>query len=160
MVATQAGGDVLSIGSRRTRRQQRSRKRRAHLRKSITTAPRKSVFMVLGMAVTVIEAVGKGVRWGLLWGLIVLIALLVFCAQKGRLLLAGAGRDTLTGVMYVAEKGFRRHALLFVGLLGCGLAALTHGVAGQTSVALLFCLLGVLMCVGLWIGERREGGEE
>jgi hypothetical protein len=116
--------------------------------------------MVLGMAVTVIEAVGKGVRWGLLWGLIVLIALLVFCAQKGRLLLAGAGRDTLTGVMYVAEKGFRRHALLFVGLLGCGLAALTHGVAGQTSVALLFCLFGVLMCVGLWIGDEGEGGAE
>jgi hypothetical protein len=121
--------------------------------------PKKSVFIVVGMLVSMIEAIGRGVRWGSLWGLIVLVALLVFSAQKGRLLLAGAGRGALAGVMRVAAKGFGRDALLFVGLLGSGLAALGYLVAGKTSLAMLFCLLAVLMCVGLWIRDEIGGAE-
>src|ERR671932_459825 len=96
------------------------------------------------------EAVGRGARWGVQEGVIVLLALLVFTAEKGKIRVAGPSRSVLAGVRRVAEKGFGRDALLFVGLLGSGLAALTHLVAGKSSLAMLFCLLGVLMCVGLW----------
>ena len=158
MVATQAGG-VVSIGSRRTRRERRTRKRRAQLGKSVSTMRRKSVFIVAGMLLTVIETVGRGIRWGSLWGLIVLVALLVCSAQKGRPLLAEAGRGALAVVMRVAAKGFGRDALLFVGLLGSGLAAMTYVMVGKALLAMLFCLLGVLLCVGLWMGDKIGGAE-
>ena len=157
MVATQA--DVASIGRRLTRRERRTRKRHAHLSNSIRTTPRKSAFTVLWMLVSVKEAVGRTVRWGVQEGVIVLLALLVFTAEKGRIRLAGPSRSVLAGVRRVAEKGFGRDALLFVGLLGSGLAALTHLVAGKSSLAMLFCLLGVLMCVGLWIRDETGGAE-
>src|SRR5215217_5913132 len=157
MVATQETAGVVSTGSRRTRREHRTSKRRAQLKKSISTTPKKSVFIALGMLISVIKALGKALRWGVLWGLIVLIALLLFTEQKGRLLLAGAGRDVLAGVKQVAEKGFRRDPLLFVGLLVSGLAAVVHLLVGKTAGALLLCCLAGLFCVGLWIGK---GGEE
>jgi hypothetical protein len=155
LVATQAG--VVSVGSRRTRREHRARKRRARLKISISTAPKKSVFVAVSMLVTAVEAVGRGVSWSLLWGLIVLVALLLFAAEKGKLLLAGAGRDVLGGVIRVADKGFGQDPLLFVALLGCGSTAIAHVLAGKTSVAMLFCLLAVLTCVGLWMRRVGEG---
>ena len=157
MVATQAG--VASIGTRRTRREHRARKRRVLLGKSISTTPRKLVFIVVGMLITVIEVVGRRVRRGLLWGLIVLVALLVFTAEKGKLLLAGASRDLLDGVMPVAAKGFERDPLLFVAFLGSGLAAVAYVMVGNVSLAMLFCLLATLICVWLWIGDKRGGAE-
>ena len=157
MVATQA--DVASIGSRLTRRERRTRKRRAHLSNSIRTTPRESAFTVLWMLISVKEAVGRGARWGVQEGVIVLLALLVFTAEKGRIRVAGPSRSVLAGLRRVAEKGFGRDALLFVGLLGSGLAALTHLVAGKPSLAMLFCLLGVLLCVGLWIRDEIGGAE-
>ena len=157
MVATQA--DVASIGSRLTRRERRTRKRRAHLSNSIRTTPRESAFTVLWMLISVKEVVGRTARWGVQEGVIVLLALLAFTAEKGRIRVAGPSRDALAVVMRVAAKGFGRDALLFVGLLGSGLAALGYLVAGKTSLAMLFCLLAVLMCVGLWIRDEIGGAE-
>jgi hypothetical protein len=154
LVATQAG--VVSMGSRRTRREHRARKKRAQLKTSLSTTPRKSVFIVLSLLAAAVEALGRGVSRGLLWGLIVLIALLLFAAEKGRLLLAGSGRGVLGRTVRVADKGFGRDPLLCVGLLGCGLTAMTYVLAGKTFLAVLFCLLAVLVGVGLLI---RQGGE-
>jgi hypothetical protein len=164
MVATQEEtAGVVSTGSRRTRRERRTRKRRAQLKKSISTTPKTSVFIALGMLVTVIGAVGRALRWAVLWGLIVLIALLLFTGQKGRLLLASAGRGVFAGVKQVAEEGYRREPLLFVGLLVSGLAAVVHVMVGKASGALVFGCLAGLLGVGLWIGgggeeARRSGG--
>jgi hypothetical protein len=156
MVGTQEAR-LVSTGSRQTRREHRARKRQVQLKESINTTPKKSALVVVDLLVTVIGAVGRGISWSLLWGLIILIALSLFTAEKGKLLLAGAGRAVFSRIMPVAEKGFRRDPFLFVGLVGSGSVALTHVVMGKTAVAMLSCLLAVLMGVGLWI---RHGEEE
>jgi hypothetical protein len=77
-------------------------------------------------------------------------------AEKGWLLLARIGREVLSGVRHRADKGFARDPLLFVTLLGSTLAAVAFVMVGKVSVAMLFCLLAVLVCVGLWIGDGSE----
>jgi hypothetical protein len=154
LVATQSG--VASTGSRRTRREHRSRKRQAQLRKSIRAMPRHSAFTVLSTVISVIEVIGRGLRRGLLWGVIVLLTLLLFMAEKGRSRLASPSRSVLDGVRQAAEKGFGRDKVLFIAFLGSGLAAMAYVTMGKASLAMLCCLLAVLMGIVLLIGDKRE----
>jgi hypothetical protein len=150
---------VASPGSRRTRREHRTRKSRVQLRQALRTTPRKSAFAVLGALMGVLEVVGRGARRGLLWGLIVLLALLLDMAEKGRHLLAPLCQEALVSVRQLAEKGFGRDALLFVALLGSGLAAVAYVAVGKASLAMVCCLLAVLMGAGLLIGDERGGSQ-
>jgi hypothetical protein len=83
-----------------------------------------------------------------------LLALLLFIAEKGRHLLAPMCQEALVRVRQVAEKGFGRDALLFVALLGSGVAAVAYVTVGKASLALLCCLLAVFMGLGLLIGDE------
>ena len=157
MVVTRSA--VASAGSRRARREHRTRKSRVQLRQALRTTPRKSAFTVLGPLIGVVEVVGRGARRGLLSGLIVLLDLLLGMAGKGRHLLAPGCQEALVSVRQLAEKGFGRDALLFVGLLGSGSAAVAYVAVGKASLALLCCLLAVLMGIGLLIRDERGGGQ-
>ena len=157
MVVTRSA--VASAGSRRTRREHRIRKSRVRLRQALRTAPRKAAFTVLGQLIGVLEVVGRGARRGLLWGLIVVLALLLDMAEKGRHLLAPVCQEALVRVRQLAEKGFGRDALLFVALVGSGLAAVAYVTVGKASLALLCCLLAVFMGAGLLIGYERGGDQ-
>jgi hypothetical protein len=92
-------------------------------------------------------------------GVIILLALLVLTAEKGRIRFAGPARRVRAGVRQVAEKGFARDGLLCVALLGSGLAAVAYVAMGKASLAMLCCLLAVLMGVGLLITDEREGAQ-
>lgn len=153
MVVTRSA--VASPGSRRTRREHRTRKRRVQLRQALRTTPRKSAFTVLGTVIGALEVVGRGARRCLLGGLIVVLALLLDMAEKGRHLLAPVCQEALVRVRQLAEKGLGRDALLFVALVGSGVAAVAYVTAGKASLALLCCLLAVLMGVGLLLGDKK-----
>jgi hypothetical protein len=118
--------------------------------------PRHSAFTVLSTVISVIEVIGRGLRRGLLWGVIVLLTLLLFMAEKGRSRLASPSRSVLDGVRQAAEKGFGRDKVLFIAFLGSGLAAMAYVTMGKASLAMLCCLLAVLMGIVLLIGDKRE----
>ena len=157
MVVTRSA--VASPGIRRTRREHRTRKSRVQLRQALRTTPRKAAFTVLGQLIGVLEMVGRGARRGLLWGLIVVLALLLDMAEKGRHLLAPVCQEALLKIRQLAEKGLRRDALLFVALLGSGLAGAAYIMVGKASLAMVCCLLAVLMGAGLLVRDERRGGQ-
>jgi hypothetical protein len=113
---------------------------------------------------TPVKAVGDPERWqgsqtGPARGINCLACLLLGMAGKGRHLLAPVCQEALVRVRQLAEKGFGRDALVFVALLGSGLAAVAYVAVGKASLAMVCCLLAVFMGAGLLIGYERGGDQ-
>ena len=151
---------AANAGTHQTRRELRTRNEQSRLRKSLSAVPRRSVFTVLGLLIGVVEVVGRGARRSLLGGLIILLALLLFSAEKAKQLLAPVSQEAVACARRVAEKGLERDRLLFVGLLGSGLSAISYMAVGKASLGALCGLLAIFMGIGLWLGEKRGDGTE
>ncbi len=137
----------VSIGSRRTRKEQRARRRRAELRKSASAILRESArtgrnilresaSTVLSVLITVTHTLARGV--GKPAGIVL----------RGS---ARAGRTLLVAVVHVSTRDAVRDSLLFVALLGSSAAVVASVLADKIELAMLFCLLVLILCAALWV---------
>jgi hypothetical protein len=126
----------MSVGSRQTRKERRTR-RRAQLRGSASAVLRESARTVLSMVITVAHASARGVRK---------VAGVVL-RDSSR-----AGRNLLISAAHALTRSAAWASLLFVALLGTSAAVVVSGLVDMMELAVLFCLLTVILCAALlWV---------
>jgi hypothetical protein len=66
---------------------------------------------------------------------------------------ASTVRNMLITVMRTLNRGVVRHLLYSVAFLACLVGVVTSVLAGEDTLAIIFCLLTLLLCAVIWIGE-------